>query len=62
MRSSRDQQFIEAERAVGRSWFLPPTTPERIREVVEAGDRLPEKSTYFWPKPRTGMIMMPLDP
>jgi uncharacterized protein (DUF1015 family) len=44
------------------AWFLPPTTPERIREVVEAGDRLPEKSTYFWPKPRTGMIMMPLDP
>ena len=44
------------------AWFLPPTTPERIRKVVQAGDRLPQKSTYFWPKPRTGMIMMPLDP
>ena len=44
------------------AWFLPPTTPDRIRKVVERGERLPQKSTYFWPKPRTGMIMMPLDP
>jgi uncharacterized protein (DUF1015 family) len=43
------------------AWFLPPTTPERIRAVVERGERLPQKSTYFWPKPRTGMVMMPLD-
>jgi uncharacterized protein (DUF1015 family) len=43
------------------AWFLPATTPERIRAVVERGERLPQKSTYFWPKPRTGMVMMPLD-
>jgi uncharacterized protein (DUF1015 family) len=43
------------------AYLLPPTTPERIRAVIERGDRLPQKSTYFWPKPRTGMIMMPLD-
>ena len=43
------------------AWFLPPTTPERIRAVVQRGERLPQKSTYFWPKPRTGMVMMPLD-
>ena len=43
------------------AWFLPPTTPERIRAVVDRGERLPQKSTYFWPKPRTGMVMMPLD-
>jgi uncharacterized iron-regulated membrane protein len=43
------------------AWFLPATTPARILKVVETGERLPEKSTYFWPKPRTGMIMMPLD-
>jgi uncharacterized protein (DUF1015 family) len=42
------------------AWFLPPTTPERIRAVVERGERLPQKSTYFWPKPRTGMVMMPI--
>lgn len=42
------------------AWFLPPTTPERIRSLAARGERLPEKSTYFWPKPRTGMVMMPL--
>ena len=35
------------------AYLLPPTTPDRIRKVVERGERLPQKSTYFWPKPRT---------
>jgi uncharacterized protein (DUF1015 family) len=44
------------------AWFLPATKPDRIRKVVQRGERLPQKSTYFWPKPRTGMVMMPLEP
>jgi uncharacterized protein (DUF1015 family) len=56
----------EAVEAVGNgeaiaAYLLPPTTPDRIRKVVERGERLPQKSTYFWPKPRTGMVLMPLD-
>jgi uncharacterized protein (DUF1015 family) len=43
------------------AYLLPPTTPDRIRGAVERGERLPQKSTYFWPKPRTGMVMMPLE-
>lgn len=43
------------------AYLLPATTARRIRAVVERGERLPPKSTYFWPKPRTGMVMMPLD-
>ena len=42
------------------AYFLPPTTTERIRAVIERGDRLPQKSTFFWPKPRTGMAIRPL--
>jgi hypothetical protein len=41
--------------------LLPTTSAERIREVVARGERLPEKSTFFWPKPRTGMVIRPLD-
>jgi uncharacterized protein (DUF1015 family) len=38
------------------AFFLPPTRVERIRSVIERNERLPQKSTYFWPKPRTGMV------
>ena len=50
-----------ASGAAVAAWLLPPTTSERIREVIGRGERLPQKSTYFWPKPRTGMVMMPVD-
>ncbi len=43
------------------AYLLPTTAPDRIRRVVERGERLPRKSTFFWPKPRTGMVLMPLD-
>jgi uncharacterized protein (DUF1015 family) len=57
---------VEAEEAVrdGRAvaaYFLPATTSSRIRSVIERGDRLPQKSTFFWPKPRTGLLIRPLD-
>lgn len=56
----------EADRAVrmreaAGAWFLPPTTTSRIGAVLDSGERLPRKSTYFWPKPRTGFVLRPLD-
>ena len=59
--------LVEADAAVRRgeavaAYLLPPTTLGRIMALVERGGRLPQKSTYFWPKPLTGMVMMPLDP
>ncbi len=35
--------------------LLNATRVEQIRDVALAGDRMPEKSTYFWPKPPTGL-------
>ena len=60
------QDARAAERAVADgsaavSWILPPTSAERIRAVIDRGDRLPRKSTYFWPKPLTGMVIRPLN-
>jgi uncharacterized protein (DUF1015 family) len=43
------------------AYLLPGTTPDRVRAVIDRGGRLPRKSTFFWPKPRTGMILMPVD-
>jgi len=57
---------VEAEEAVrsgdaSAAFVLPPTTADRIRSVIDRGQRLPQKSTYFWPKPRTGMVLRPLE-
>ncbi len=57
---------VEAEDAVRQgsaraAFILPPTSARRIREVVDRGERLPQKSTFFWPKPRSGMVLRALD-
>ena len=43
------------------AFFLPPTHVARIRDVIEGGGTLPQKSTYFWPTPRTGMVIRAFD-
>jgi uncharacterized protein (DUF1015 family) len=57
---------VDAEEAVRRgealaAYLLPPTDASRIRDVIDRGERLPQKSTFFWPKPRTGLVLRPLD-
>jgi uncharacterized protein (DUF1015 family) len=41
--------------------LLRPVTVDQIRAVAFAGLRMPEKTSFFWPKPRTGMVMRRLD-
>ena len=57
---------VDAEEAVRSgeavaAYLLPPTDASRIRDVIDRGERLPQKSTFFWPKPRTGLVLRPLD-
>jgi uncharacterized protein (DUF1015 family) len=40
--------------------LLAPTPPSAIRDVARAGDRMPQKSTYFYPKLITGLVVNPL--
>jgi uncharacterized protein (DUF1015 family) len=40
--------------------LLPPVSVPQIRAVAQAGERMPEKTTFFAPKPRTGMVMRSL--
>ena len=56
---------VDAERAVldrdaSVAYVLPPTKVERVWSLVRAGEKMPQKSTYFWPKPRTGLVIRPL--
>jgi uncharacterized protein (DUF1015 family) len=48
----------EAQAAV----LLPPVRIDQIGDWARARRRMPPKSTFFRPKPRTGMVFRPLDP
>jgi uncharacterized protein (DUF1015 family) len=40
--------------------FLNPTPPEAVKEVALAGEKMPQKSTYFFPKLLSGLVMRPV--
>lgn len=41
--------------------MLRPTPLEAVRQVSEAGELMPQKSTFFYPKLATGLVINPLD-
>ena len=52
---------VAAERAQA-AVLLPPVAITQIRDWADTRRRMPPKSTFFHPKPRTGMVFRPLDP
>ena len=60
LRYTRDEkEAVESVRS-GEStaaFLLNATSVEEIRAVAEAGDKMPQKSTYFYPKLKTGLVM-----
>jgi uncharacterized protein (DUF1015 family) len=40
--------------------LLRPATVEQISAISRGGVRMPPKTTFFWPKPRTGMVIREL--
>ena len=42
------------------AFFLNPTPIQHMRDVSEAGLKMPQKSTYFYPKLISGMVINPL--
>ena len=56
----------EARRAVESgaaavAFLLPPTPVGDVMSVAAAGALMPQKSTYFYPKAATGLVMYPLE-
>jgi uncharacterized protein (DUF1015 family) len=43
------------------AFLLNPPQPEMVKAVADAQDRMPSKSTYFYPKLPAGLIINPLD-
>jgi uncharacterized protein (DUF1015 family) len=42
------------------AFFMAPTPVGRVQEVAAAGESMPPKSTYFFPKVPTGLLFNPL--
>jgi uncharacterized protein (DUF1015 family) len=51
---------VAADRA-GVALLLRAPSPSDVAAVARAGARMPRKSTLFVPKPRTGLVLRPLD-
>jgi len=52
-------EAVESGRA-DAGFFMKATPVDQVREVAEAGESMPPKSTYFFPKVPTGLVFSPL--
>jgi uncharacterized protein (DUF1015 family) len=62
---SPDAEFVRAEVEGGRAacgFLIPPVDVEHVWQLASAGAKMPEKSTYFFPKPRDGIVIRALEP
>lgn len=57
---SDDEAVKVARETNGSAFLMQPTTMEELRAVCSAGDLMPQKSTYFYPKLASGLIINPL--
>jgi uncharacterized protein (DUF1015 family) len=54
---SADEAFAAAENGADACFILNPTRVEEIAAVSREGEKMPQKSTYFYPKLITGLVM-----
>ena len=58
---SAREALAAARDSGGCTFLLQPTTMEEMRGVCGAGDLMPQKSTYFYPKLASGLVINPLE-
>ncbi|MDI6856911.1 MAG: DUF1015 domain-containing protein [Dehalococcoidia bacterium] len=44
----------------GLAFLLSAVPPEKVIEIADAGERMPQKTTYFYPKIPAGLVLNPL--
>jgi len=59
-KSADDALAAIESREADCAFLLRPTPVEQVREVAAAGETMPPKSTYFFPKVPTGIVFNPL--
>lgn len=58
-------KVVRDETLAGRAvcgFLIPPVEVERVWNLAAGGGKMPEKSTYFHPKPRDGIVVRALEP
>ena len=58
--ASADAALAALDTGVHAAFLLRATPVEQVRTVAEAGETMPPKSTYFFPKLLTGLVFNPL--
>ena len=59
-RDSAEALAMVASGEYETAFLMRPTPVEQVREVAAAGENMPPKSTYFFPKLLTGLLFNPL--
>lgn len=54
--------IADAKAHHGLAFIVQSTTMSELRDICTAGELMPQKSTYFFPKLATGMVINPLTP
>ena len=57
---SAPDAIAAATQSAGTAFLMQPTTMAELRSVCSAGDLMPQKSTYFYPKLASGLVINPL--
>jgi len=58
----REEAVATVDRGEAEAAFLlRPTLIEDVWEVARRGEVMPQKSTFFYPKLTSGLLMLPLD-
>ncbi len=53
-------KYVQSGKA-NAAFLLCSSPVSQVQEVADAGDKMPQKSTYFYPKLVTGLVLRPLD-
>ena len=59
--ASADEAIAILRAGAHAAFVLRPTPVEQVREVAAAGETMPPKSTYFYPKLPSGLLFSPLE-
>jgi uncharacterized protein (DUF1015 family) len=60
-KNAQDARAAVEDGRADAAFFMRATPVEQVREVAEAVESMPPKSTFFFPKVPTGLVFNPLE-